>query len=52
MDLWGARSAALTEAYEDRPGWKGKLLNTDEQYHAIVDKAAKNGFQVIIPRDW
>ena len=43
----GARSAALTEAYEDRPGWKGKLLNTDEQYHAIVDKAAKNGFQVI-----
>lgn len=43
----GARSAALFEDYADRPGWRGKLLSTDEQFFEIVDMAAKHGFQVI-----
>lgn len=43
----GARSAALFEDYADRPGWKGKLLSTDEQLFDIVDAAAEHGFQVI-----
>ena len=43
----GARSAALEEDYSDRPGWNGSLLNTDEQYFAIVDRAAEAGFQVV-----
>lgn len=42
----GARSAALEEDYSDRPGWRGKLLNTDEQFFAIVDRAVSHGFQV------
>lgn len=43
----GARSAALSEDYADRPGWNGQLLNTDEEYFAIVDRAVDHGFQVI-----
>lgn len=42
----GARSAALEEEYADRPGWKGNLLNTDEQFFAIADRAASFGFQI------
>lgn len=42
----GARSAALEADYSDRPGWRGKLLNTDQEFLEIVDRAAGHGFQV------
>jgi len=44
----GARTAALTEPYNDDPSTKGMSLYNQEQLNALVDKAHKAGLQLAI----
>lgn len=44
----GAQSAALLEDYTDRPGYRGILMQTDEELYQMVKQAAQRGMQVAI----
>lgn len=44
---FGSQSAALFEDYTDRPGYRGKLNHTDEEFYELVKEAYSHGFQVI-----
>lgn len=41
----GSRGAALLEAYTDRPGHKGYLIQDAAQYHSWLEQAYERGFQ-------
>lgn len=42
----GSRSAALLADYNDRPGHKGNLKYTDEEFYQEVKKIREHGFQI------
>lgn len=43
----GAQSAALLEDYSDRPGHRGTLMHTDEEFYDLVKEAAAHNMQMI-----
>jgi len=44
----GARTAALTQPYEDDPGNKGMFVHDREEFQDIVSRASEGGIQVAI----
>jgi predicted amidohydrolase YtcJ len=44
----GAQSAALMEAYNDRPGYRGMLMHNDDDFYAMVREAAGRDMQVMV----
>lgn len=45
---FGSRNAALTEDYNDKPGWKGKLYYTDEEMDNLVLSCYENDIQFAV----